>query len=151
MDNWTNAYIGKEHTTTYDCAELCMEVQREHYKRVVNVPNSRVHYERGNNYNNTIENYVYSLFDKVEVPEDGDIVLMANGRMLNHVGVFVVLNGAKYVLHNLERIGTILQKVKDVHKYTLTVQGYYRLKDESGTLKEENGTECKDEEPAISI
>ena len=152
MAHWTNDYIGREHTNRFDCAELVMLVMREHYGKEVAVPSTRAYYERGNNYNDTIKEYVFSLFERVEIPQDGDVVLMANGRNLNHVGVFVVLEGRNYVLHNLERVGVILQKAKDVNKYTLQVEGYYRLKEEVEQIKDDplNGTNCKDEEPALS-
>jgi hypothetical protein len=147
--HWTNTYIGKPHTPTYDCAELCIEVQREQYHREVALPN-RLFYEPGQNRNGDIQ-AVISLFEPVEIPQDGDIALMANGRLLNHVGIYVILNGREYILHNLERVGTILQKVRDIHKYTLKIQGYYRIKDDLVELKDElDGTNRTNQESAIS-
>ena len=151
---WTDSYVGRPHTPEFDCAELCIEVERDHYGRSVSLPN-RLFYEKGQNRNSDIK-HVLSLFEPIEKPIDGDIVLMMSAKSLNHVGVYVVLNGKPYILHCIENSGTVLQTVPNVSKYKLRIQGYYRLKDEAVELKEElnndanSFTDRPHEESAIS-
>jgi len=157
MANWTDAYIGREHSETYDCAALVLDVEREQFGRHVNVPSHRAFYKPGENHNDEIVKYAFTLADKVDVPQDGDVVLMFNRNGLNHIGIYVDIKGTQYVLHNIAKVGTILQKLKDITRYTLRFEGFYRPKendeiDHKYVEKElhVDGTSNQNEQPAIS-
>jgi hypothetical protein len=147
---WTNHYVGREWTDTYDCAELVMDVLRTHYGKVVAVPSSRTYYKPGDNLNNVIDGYVQSLLEKVTPPKDGDVVLMQNGNALNHVGVYTLISGIPFILHNIENVGVVCQKPREITKYSLKIEGYYRLKEETEKVMEENGTDCSNNKSAVS-
>ena len=69
---------------------------------------------------------------------EGDLVLMrivGDRRTLgSHIGVLIMVNGQEWVLHAIERMGSLLTPVRKLTVFQLELMGYYRAKRQSSTL-----------------
>ena len=113
MSHWATELIGKpweygaQGPDAFDCWGFTRFVQRTHYgieMPAVQVPEDwrqarevlETHEER-------------TRWAPVDVPADGDVVLMARNRIPLHVGVVVAANRATGVLHCFEPAGVVFQ------------------------------------------
>jgi hypothetical protein len=59
---------------------------------------------------------------------DGDAVLMKSGSLW-HVGVYILLGGAPYVLHAMKNAQQVVRhRLRDLPNQGLTVEGFYKWK-----------------------
>lgn len=126
--HWTDAFIGREYVPEeYDCVHLVVEVQKRIYGKTIEIP-----VERETNFirlSKQIDQHLETFYEQVTEPQDGDMVLMKCRGRLNHTGVYVVINGTAYVLHNLRNIMSVaLHRVRELERYGLIVDSYYRVK-----------------------
>jgi hypothetical protein len=129
--HWTERYIGRPHSkSTYNCASLAIDVQREVFNQIVVLPVESMNYSY-RVLSGFIDEYKESVAQKVETPIEGDAVLMFTNSRLNHIGVYTIINDTPYVLHNMQRAGTCLHKLRDIGTGALaniSVEGYYRFR-----------------------
>ena len=128
MAHWTDEYVGKPYQEgVYDCAHLLVDVQQNVFNRNVDFPVERDEtvYQLSRQIDENKPNYAVPISE--EEAQEGDAVLMLCRGRLNHIGVLAVINGVKYVLHNVKSTGNVtLHRIKDLERYSLSVEGYYR-------------------------
>jgi hypothetical protein len=144
--HWTDSFVGRTYIPEeYDCVHLVVEVQKEIYGKAIEIP-----VEREANVIKLcrqIDQHLETFYEQVDVPEDGDMVLMKCKGRLNHTGVYVLIDGTPYVLHNLRSIMSVaMHRLRDLEKYAVIVDSYYRVKDrETANLaKNKINTESND-------
>lgn len=126
MSHWAEKYVGKPYIEDeYDCAELAREVLRVDFGQEIKLPTERACGLLG--LSRQIERMKADVAILTIEPEEGDGVLMiARGRM-DHIGIYCLINGVPYVLHNSRDAGhTCLHRVRDLPHHGLTVEGYYQ-------------------------
>ncbi len=122
--HWAENYVGVPYSEN-DCAELCVRVQREVFGRVIRLPAGRAASVHG------ISHQIGSLKDNyaepTESPADGDAVLMIGRGRLNHIGLYVMVNGVPHCLHALRGAGQVcLHRIRELPRQGLTLVGYFR-------------------------
>lgn len=131
MTHWSTRYIGREHKKgVYDCASLAIDVQKEVFNRDVVLPVERRDYSYSV-LSEMIDEHKFSVAEKVEEPQEGDAVLMFSNNRRNHIGIYTVIDGIPYVLHNMQKAGVVLHRLRDIGKGALmnyAIEGYYRWK-----------------------
>jgi len=128
--HWAEAYVGMAYDKdNWNCGDLVMLVQREQFGREVALPVERKEYH-WKELTSIISQEIPKQTVWVEVPQDGDVVLMNNGSFLKHVGVYVLYCGTPYVLHNLAKAGTCLHPISALGSgvlASLSIEGFYRI------------------------
>ena len=119
-------YVGLPYCEkTFDCADLVVKVQRELFGRDVTLPNGR---ERGVQGQAAIGHKVGEYARRVELPSDGDLVLMRQlGRKVaGHAGILFHIDHEHWVLHSNETNGcAVLHRIRDLPGFGVKVEGYY--------------------------
>lgn len=126
MRHWSSLYIGLPYKH-YDCAELCVKVQKEVFDREISLPTERESGLRG------ISRQIRSLKDDfatpIPVPEEGDAVIMISRGELEHIGVVTFISGQLWILHAMRNAGqTVLHRHDALENLGLCIQGYYQWK-----------------------
>ncbi|CUA99240.1 hypothetical protein [Comamonas thiooxydans] len=114
-----------------DCADLALLVQRELFGRQVVLAGKRARPLELDGQAAAIASYCSELGMAVELPQDGDAVLMRDFdvEQAGHIGIYVFTNYAPHVLHTSHKLGSsVLHRVQDLQGYGLIVEGYYRWK-----------------------
>lgn len=123
-------YIGLPYSARHmDCADLALLVQRELFGREVALPGKRPRPLTPGEQAIAITAYCGRLADPVDVPADGDAVLMRDAGSLRagHLGTYFFVNHAPCVLHTSHALGaSVLHRLQDLRGYGLAVDGYYR-------------------------
>lgn len=111
MSHWANQYIGKpwgngaQGPTAFDCWALVRHVQREHYGR--DLPIIQIDADNDAERNAAFDGHPEkSRWQLVETPLDGDCVLTHRGRQIDHVGLYLELDGGR-VLHAIRGSGVV--------------------------------------------
>lgn len=124
-------YVGLPYDARrFDCADLALLVARELYGRDVHLP-GRPRPLRDDEQAAAISAYTAELAVAVQVPVDGDLVLMRDlgDKQPGHLGIFVRLGAALMVLHTSHVLGgSRLHRLRDLPGLGLSVEGYYRWK-----------------------
>lgn len=128
--HWTERYVGLPYRINeFDCAHLLAQVQLEVFGIDVSLPEERDEgvFALSAQIDRNITDYLVPI--ERHEGQDGDVVLMKCKNRLNHTGVLAKIDGVDYVLHNLRSIMAVaLHKVKDLPRYNIEVEGYYRFK-----------------------
>ncbi len=126
MEHWAERYVGKPYIEDdYDCAELAREVLLIEFNQVIMLPTERAVGLRG--LHNQIENMKADVAIKTDHPVEGDGVLMLAKGRLDHIGIYCLINGVVYVLHNSRDAGhTCLHRMRDLPNHGLEVEGIYK-------------------------
>jgi hypothetical protein len=67
--------------------------------------------------------------ESVDVPQEGDVVLMMCRGRPSHVGAYCLVNSEPSVLHAMENAGmVVLHRLRDLPRVGLAVEGFYRWK-----------------------
>lgn len=126
MRHWADSYVGLPYTTC-DCAELCVRVQREQFKRRIGLPTGRPAGIRG--VSEMIDNLQDDFAEQTSFPIEGDAVLMIGRGRINHIGTLCEINDVPHVLHAMKNAGmTVLHRVTALRDIGLTIEGYYKWK-----------------------
>lgn len=128
MPHWSQRYVGRPYAAgVYDCAALVEAVQREEFNRALSLPAERPAGWRS--LSALIELQKANFAAPTTSPVDGDGVLMVGRGYLNHLGVYCVIGGRPWVLHNMKRAGAVvLHRARELERYGLRIEGYYRWK-----------------------
>ncbi len=124
--HWAEQYVGLPYAQ-YDCAQLCVKIQKEQFNKSVGIPAGRptgLH---------NISDMILDLQDdfavQVSVPVDGDAVLMVGRGRLNHIGTICYINEQEHVVHAMRNVAmTVIHKIVALKDVGLSVEGYYRWK-----------------------
>lgn len=126
MAHWAEQYVGISYQR-FDCAALCVQVQQDIYGRDIDLPIERASGLRG--ISQQIGDLQADYADPVDMPEEGDAVLMIGRGHLNHIGTLVMIRGQAWVLHAMKNVGqTVLHRIHQLESIGLSVEGYYRWK-----------------------
>lgn len=124
--HWAESYVGIPYIEC-DCAQLCVRVQQQKFKKLLTIPLYRPPGLRG--ISEMIDNLQDDFADKIDVPTEGDGVLMIGRGRLNHIGIACYIRGQLYVLHAMRSAGmTVLHNVNTLGNMGIEVEGYYKWK-----------------------
>lgn len=124
--HWSAAYVGLPYVKDeFDCAGLVERVLSEVFGWELNLPKERADDLAGLSAQILSVQKDFAL--PVDPPAEGDGVLMVGRGRINHVGVFCEIGGEGYVLHNMRNAGQVcLHRVRELDRYGLRVEGFYR-------------------------
>jgi hypothetical protein len=124
--HWSQVYVGLPYVRdTFDCAVLVERVLREVFGRDVELPKERSADVHG--LSAIIRRRRADVAQPVDDPREGDAVLMIGRGRLNHVGVYCLIAGEPWVLHNMRAAGQVcLHRMRELPAYGLRVEGFYR-------------------------
>jgi hypothetical protein len=128
--HWSSRYIGQPYELgSADCARLLGQVRKEVF--CLPVPNEievdRLESRLGRV--GQMNDLVAAYGDLTDSPNEGDAVLMICAGRPSHIGVYCEVNNEKCVLHAMENAGmVVLHKIRELDKFFLKVEGYYKWK-----------------------
>lgn len=123
MTHWSDQYLGRPWIAeSYNCADLAIEVQRDVFGRIAKIEGA--HSGDMDVLDQAIRAELESAAILTYAPKDGDGVLLSNGSML-HVGIYCNMQ-EPWVLHNVAKAGVVRHRLRDLHRYGFTVEGYYQ-------------------------
>lgn len=130
-EHWSSQYIGRPYVDgTYDCAHLLADVQQNVFHRRVEFPIERADhiFLTARKIDEHKTHYLEPITE--EEAQDGDVVLMVCLGRLSHIGVLAVIDGVRYVLHNLKSSGNVaLHRIRDLERYALKLEGFYKCRE----------------------
>lgn len=130
MGHWTDQYVGLPYINDeFDCVHLATKVQNEVFGKSIQIPVARE--EHIFKLSKQIEEHMNTYYEEVpkEEAQDGDLILMKCKGRLNHTGVYCVIDGVPYVLHNLRSIGSVaLHRIRELDKHGMIYDSVYRVK-----------------------
>lgn len=134
VTHWTGGYVGRRYVEgTFDCGELARLVQREVFGREIRLPAARDYdfaggpLEKFRLMAGQIERCKDDVARRVDVPQEGDGVLLVTRGYRQHIGVHCAIAGERWVLHASDGTGqVVLQRERDLPMRGGTVEGYYR-------------------------
>lgn len=115
-----NSWIAGEN----DCYSFIKKIWRNHYD-IMGLPD----YVYGDN---PIENRkIMQIIDKkyflkIQKPEDGDAVIMKQGKYPSHVGLWI--GDLQGILHCIEKTGVIFTKPQFLYLHGFKIDSYYRAR-----------------------
>jgi len=122
-NHWSENYIGRSYAEA-NCAQLAVQVQREVYDRIIQLPEPAKGLRAQTQQINDMQHVVA---EPVVEPIDGDAIVMHCRGSLSHVGVFCLINNQRWVLHAMKNAGhAVLHRVCDLPSVGLGIEGYYR-------------------------
>lgn len=122
MRHWSAKYLSIEYKNM-NCSKFVEHVLRDHFGIDYNFPQSE-----GSLFNqsNQIKKHVPELCIETSEYKDGDLVLMNGKRSLCHVGMYLRIKGADYVLHCESSLKTAaLHRFSDIIVYGFSIAGVY--------------------------
>lgn len=107
-----------------DCVDLLIHVQQKIFGRNLDLPVDRRQWRR------QARDLLRTHVDPVDVPADGDLVVMRDllAKYPGHVGTYFDMAGEGWVLHTTERTDSVFHRVRDLSTYSIIVEGYFRWK-----------------------
>jgi hypothetical protein len=128
--HWSDDYLSRPYSEA-NCAELCVDVNREVFHREIGIPTRRARCE--------IMDLADTYAVRVDSPSDGDAVVMLVGdydeatrltvRPRWHIGVAAIINAEPWCLHAMRNAGlTVRHRVRDLWRVGLTFDGYWHWK-----------------------
>lgn len=132
-EHWSSKYVGRPFVDgEFDCGELARLVQREVFGREVPLPSERWYAgkegaERLRAMAAQTEKGLADLAQRVELPKEGDLVMMYSGSRVMHAGIYCVLVAEPWVLHAAERLGqVVLTRLRELADKGYRLEGFYR-------------------------
>lgn len=128
--HWSLRYIGQPYELgSADCARLLSQVRKEVF--CLPVPDEIEVDRLGSRLGRVgqMNDLVAAYGDLTDSPSEGDAVLMICAGRPSHIGVYCEVNNEKCVLHAMENAGmVVLHKIRELDKFFLKVEGYYKWK-----------------------
>lgn len=131
--HWSERYVGMPYVVDqFECADLCVLVNREVFRREIRLPAIRWHRgKRGHERYQAMTDQVAAAKDDyaepTSAPEEGDAVLLLSRGRMSHIGTYCVIQGEPWVLHAVSWAGqALLTRIRELHLQGLQVEGYYR-------------------------
>lgn len=121
--HWSDDFLGLDYDPEkFDCATLAIEAARVNGQNV-SLPTYTLKTGKNGNAHELIAEFTEDIASPVNGPIDGQPVLMnTNGRVC-HIGVCALINGAWYILHNVEKMGVIRQPLRAIEH---EIEGFYQ-------------------------
>lgn len=128
MAHWAETYIGRQYADNgADCAALACDVWREVFGHALPAGAATVRADSRLQRCRQIDQAIAEMLTPTEAPREGDVVLMKSAGRLEHVGVYVEINGERWVLHALRNAGhVVLHRLRDLPAQGLAVEGFYQ-------------------------
>jgi len=130
MSHWAEQYIGLpwsgvgEGPDAFHCWAFVCLVQERHFQRMLPViPNPEDLFAIARDFRDHPER---RRWDRVDVPIEGDCVLMRQARYPIHVGIWLDVDGGG-VVHCSQEAGVAFQKVSALATNGWRIEGYYRF------------------------
>lgn len=124
-----DAFVGREHAPDYDCADLALDVARELFGRHIVLPTARPRPLGTRGQALALRVAMDELARPVDEPRDGDLVLMRlkGAEIAGHIGTYFRVAHEAHVLHTSLALGFAgLHKIRDLPRYGIHVESYYR-------------------------
>jgi hypothetical protein len=122
--HWSDDYLGLQYSEAFDCAAFAEKVRREVFGHDLTLPSDRRDGPFGRNAQLT--NAVPDFAVPTDTPAEGDgVLLVARGRV-QHIGIYCVLAGEPWVIHNAEGVGVTRRRLREIGKWGFRVEGVYR-------------------------
>lgn len=128
--HWATQYLGQpwvEHDN--DCWAFFRKISAAHYQRnlsIIEIDTANLRACIDQFLNHTEHRH----WQKTTSPLDGDAVLMSQGKMPSHVGMWLDVDGGG-VLHCVKGAGVIFTKTNQLYMLGYQVLGFYRYKSEA--------------------
>lgn len=128
MPHWSEAYVGRPYIEgEFDCAHLVELVQREQFGRELCLPKEHASDYRAQQRQIAAEKG--AIAERTDSPVEGDGVLILSRGRAEHLGVYCVIHGLPWVLHNFISAGHVcLHRLANLPAQGLTLEGVYRWK-----------------------
>lgn len=124
MSHWSDEWLGRQYEPDrFNCADLVLAVQREHFDRCLDIVGA--HPTGPLAQASAVEDEVWRHVQRVEIPKDGDVVMIRNRGRLRHIGVYCALRDGM-VLHAVKGMGVIRTHVRDLPNIRMQLEGFYR-------------------------
>ena len=135
MSHWAERYTSTQlayKDGEFDCADLVRLVRSEIFRHEIKLPKSREYVgKRGEAKLDAMAAQIrhvkadYAML--THMPREGDGVLLISRGKPGHIGVYCVINGEPWVLHNASNAKRpVLHRIRELDRQGLAVEGYYR-------------------------
>lgn len=130
MAHWADKYVGMPYVKhENDCAEFFGLIQREVFGRKLPVLPSAMNYDYLRELSDQVQAGFEQMGVRVESPQEGDAVLMRCRNVVNHIGVYCLIDGVPHTLHAVLSASQVcLHRINDLPKFNISVEGYYQCK-----------------------
>lgn len=131
MTHWSTRYIGlpwesgAQGPDAFDCWSFVRHVQREHFGRMLPIIDVDAH-DRAIVRTEFAVNPERGRWSQVDLPVEGDAVLVYKGKVADHVGVWIDADGGK-ILHAMPSIGVACTSVKALQRLGWNPIEFYRF------------------------
>ena len=123
--HWSDRYVGRVYEAgAFDCGDLAELVAREVFGRAIALPS--VHGRGGAQRQAVIDAAKSACAEPIAKPCDGDAVLIVARGYGQHVGIYCVIEGEPWVLHNVRTAGAIRTRLRHMGLLGYSIEGYYR-------------------------
>ena len=127
MVHWSDKYIGRAYIAReYDCAVMCEHVAFDEFDRILNLPADRAMGVEASVHQ--LDGLLEDFGAPAETPAEGDAVLLFSRGRRRHIGIYCLIDGEPYVLHNLEKAGVCRHLIRHLVNIGMGVEGYYQWK-----------------------
>lgn len=127
MSHWATQYIGRPWVAgstgpeSFDCWGLVQHLSLTHYGRTLPEITPAA-YDVLSVARQVRSELGQGAWREVSAPAEGDIALLAHARHPSHCGLWIAPDGQGGVLHCLERVGVVFQRLAD-----LSLAGWGRI------------------------
>lgn len=128
MAHWAEAYVGRPYIDDeFDCAHLVELVLREQFGRVLQLPKEHASDYRAQQ--RQIAGEKADFAERTDSPVEGDGVLILSRGRAEHLGVYCMIHGLPWVLHNYRAAGHVcLHRLVNLPAQGMSLEGVYRWK-----------------------
>lgn len=129
--HWAENYIGvpwengAQGPQAFDCWALVRHVQRKHYQRILPIINVDAD-DLPSVHQAFASHPEKSRWHLVAVPMDGDCILVRRGNQLDHVGVYLDMDGGR-VLHAVRGSGVVCTGIPVLKRMGWNPVEFYRF------------------------
>lgn len=126
MAHWCEKFVGMPYIEEeFDCAHFVEQVMREQFGRELDLPKEHATDYRAQQ--RQIAGAKADYIEATDTPREGDCVLIISRGRTEHIGVYCVINGLAYVLHNHRAAGRVcLHRIINLPAQGMAVENYYR-------------------------
>lgn len=123
--HWSDRFLGAPYAPdVFDCAVLVERVRREVFGHELHLPAERRPgpWGRALQLRRHLPDYCVPTGE----PRDGDAALIRVRASEQHVGLYCLISGEPWILHNIDRSSVHRIRLRDLEKWGYRVEGYYR-------------------------
>ncbi|MBF0647085.1 hypothetical protein HTZ97_16540 [Desulfuromonas acetoxidans] len=134
QQHWSSAYIGQKFTPDMACYMWFRRIVFERFGRdlpLVNIPPDKDPAKVGVRMVTADMAREFGYASTTD-PQEGDAVYLSrNGRSQHHIGMVVLVNGKRLILHAMEEIGVVLDDSTSLRQNGFTIMGYWTYENSS--------------------